>query len=88
MHTVEIPTGAYRSPYCQYKYCVISDAVKEFMISPYEFIMGNTTRPGGIIDRLLSLNTNFIKKGGKCHIRFNYITNYIHIMVASYMFGR
>ena len=65
MLTVEVPTAACRYPYCQYKYCVISDAVKEFMISPYEFIMGYTTKPDHIINRLLSLNTQCIKKGGK-----------------------
>ena len=65
MHTVEVPTVACRSPYCQYKYCVISDTVKEFMLSPYEFIMGYTTKPGHIIDRLLSLHVQLIRKGGK-----------------------
>ena len=64
MYTVEVPTDAYRYPYCQYKYCVISDAVKEFMISPFEFIMGNT-KDGSIINRSLSLNTQFNRKGSK-----------------------
>ena len=64
MYTIEIPTDAYQYPHCQYKYCVISDAVKVYMVTSYEFIMGNT-RDGSIIDRLLSLDTKFIKKGSK-----------------------
>ena len=63
VHIVNVPTEAFnkRSP-CRYKYCVISDGVKEFMRSPFEFIYCNT---GLIIDRLLVLNAQYINKEGR-----------------------
>ena len=64
VHTVEVPTVACKYPFCLYKYCVYSDAVKEFMKSPFEFITGNT-RSGGIINRSLSLDVQFIQRGSE-----------------------
>ena len=65
MHIVEVPMEACKkgSP-CRYKYCVISEAVNEFMISPFELISG-TTKDGRtmIINRSLVLN-ECIKAGG------------------------
>ena len=65
VHIVNVPTDAFnKRPVCRYKYCVFSDAVKEFMKSPYEFIYGNA-RDKKPIDRLLLLNTQYINKAGK-----------------------
>ena len=65
MHIIKVPTEAFnkRSP-CRYKYYVISNAVTEFMKTPYEFIYGNT-KYGNLIDRLLVLNKRYINKTGK-----------------------
>ena len=65
VHIVNVPTEAFnKRPPCRYKYCVFSDAVTEFMKSPFEFIYGNA-RDGNPIDRLLLLNTQYINKTGK-----------------------
>ena len=63
MYTVEVPTDAYKNPYCLYKYCVFSDSVKEFMISPFEITFGH--KDGSPVNRSLMLNVNSIKKGSK-----------------------
>ena len=65
VHIVNVPTEAFnkRTP-CHYKYCVFSDAVEEFMYSPFEFIYAST-RDGRIVDRLLLLHTQNINKAGK-----------------------
>ena len=66
VHIVKVPTEAFnKRPLCHYKYCVFSDAVKEFMKSPFEFIYSNTSRDGNVIDRLLLLNMQYISKEGK-----------------------
>ena len=66
MHIVEIPTDAYNkhSP-CRYKYSVFSDAVREkIMKTSFEFISG-ITKDGKIIDRLLVLDGQYVKKESK-----------------------
>ena len=73
VHIVKVPDEAFneRSP-CHYKYCVFSDAVKEFMRSSFEYIPGNT-RDGRIINRLLVLNAQYINKAGKwLHSVYNF----------------
>ena len=62
MYTVEVPTDAFKYPYCQYKYCVISDSVKEFMKSPFEITLGH--KVGAPVNRSLKLEARH-KKGGK-----------------------
>ena len=65
VHTVEVPIDPYsKCMSCRYKYSVFSDAVKEIMISPFEFISGNT-KDGRIIDRILVLDAKCIKKDSK-----------------------
>ena len=65
VYTVEVPTDAYNrySP-SRYLYCVYSDAVNEFMKSPFEFIPGNS-KDGKSISRLLLLDARPVIKGSK-----------------------
>ena len=65
VHTVEIPTDAYKYPFCLYKYCVFSDSVKEFMISPFEITFGH--KDGSPVNRSLMLDARYTKKGSKLY---------------------
>ena len=65
VYTVEVPIAACRYPYCNYKYCVFSDATKEIMKTPFEFIASQTAT-GKIIDRSLKfIDSVHLTKGGK-----------------------
>ena len=66
VHTVEVPTDAYKYPYCLYKYCVFSDSVNEFMKSPFEITFGHN-KDGSAINRSLVLDARYIKKGSKLY---------------------
>ena len=57
VYTVPVPVSMVKYGYCQYKYCVLSKPVEEFMKSPYEFIYGHDwSRTAKIINRLLKLS--------------------------------
>lgn len=71
VYEVEIPyVAATRHPFCPYKYCVLSDATKQAMRTPFEFIPGHAL-PDEIINRSLKyVDSSYLTKGSK------YITLY------------
>ena len=65
VHTVKIPTDACSKRFpSSYKYSVFSDAVKEIMKSPFEFISAST-KDGTIINRSLILDAHYIRRDSK-----------------------